>query len=204
MQILALAKRSLKEVARSHKWSVLRKEGTITTAASTEQYSLAADFDEISFFTLWDQTDDKPLRLATASEWQALQSSGVNSASTTWYFMEQGSSNDLVISFFPVPSSEKTYSYYYRSNKPCQSSGGTAQTTWAADTDTALVNEDLIALDLKWRYLNSKSLPYDEQKNDYLRALRRAKNTDGDKKIINFGSATNSVWRDNIPDRDFG
>ena len=117
--------------------------------------------------------------------------------------MEQGSSNDLVISFFPVPSSVKTYSYYYRSSKPCESSGGTSQTTWALDTDTALIDEDLIILDLKWRFKNAKGLPYQEEKLHSEKALERAASVAGDAKVINLGGS-GPVIRDNIPERDFG
>lgn len=173
IQILALAKRSLNEVTRRHPWPVLTKEDTITTSNGTADYSLATDIDEFFYFTWWDQNDDRPLLEATPEIWQDLQSSGLTSSVRTWFFFKQGSSNDRVVSFFPTPTSARTISYWYRSKNKTQTSGGAAQETWNNDSDTALLNEDLLTLDMKWRWNRANGLPYAEDKLDFETALSR-------------------------------
>lgn len=185
-------------MARRHQWPILRKEGTITTSSGTEKYSLASDFDEHALFTFWDQTNRWPLELVDYQEWQTLQSSGLTSSPRTYYFFEQGASNDLAVSLFPVPTSTRTISYYYLSNKLCKSSGGTGQTTWAADDDTGIIDERLTALDLKWRFKQAKGLPYAEDLRDFETALSRAMSSSGDAKIVSL--ALRRVYRDNIPE----
>lgn len=162
------------------------------------QYSLASDFDEHTFFTFWDKTEDERLILVDAAQWQDINSSNLTSAAATYYFFEQGASNDLVVSLYPTPTSTRTISYYYSTNKPCKSSSGTAQTTWSADTDLGIVDERLIALDLKWRLKSAKGLPYAEDFRDFEMALSRAIASSGDARILNPGRRR--VHRDNIPD----
>ena len=164
------------------------------------QYSLASDFDEHTFFTFWDKTEDERLVLVDAALWQNMKSSNLTSATATYYFFEQGASNDLVVSLFPTPTSTRTISYYYSTSKPCKSSSGTAQTTWAADSDLGIVDERLIALDLKWRLKSAKGLPYAEDFRDFEMALARAIASSGDARVLNIGKR--SVYRDNIPDTD--
>jgi len=83
-----------------------------------------------------------------------------------------------------------------------QSSGGTVQTAWGADTDTGILDEPLLELDLRWRYLKSRGLDYIEDKNEFELELAQMMARDGGKRILTIGVPTESILlsSDNIQD----
>ena len=62
-------------------WPQLKREATITTgaaehgAAGSGEHTLPADFDRLVPATFWDRTNQRPVKLLSALEWQALKAS---------------------------------------------------------------------------------------------------------------------------------
>lgn len=114
--------------------------------------------------------------------------------------------NKMFINPTPTNTTD-TIAYDYFSNAWCASSGGTAQTKWAADTDTYLLDEDCFVLGLKWRFLRSKGLNYDQEFRDYQDQCNRVMARDGagrDLPLNAQATSINLLNSTNTPDTGFG
>ena len=142
--------RLMKKVA----WEVLRKEKTFTSVATETQTGiLPSDFDRFVTETFWDRTYATLMPgPISASEWPGLKA--FNYAGEAKFALRGGSV--LVI---PVPASGRSYAFEYVSNTWCQSAALAAQTAFAADTDTGILDEELLTLGTKFVYLTDEGLP---------------------------------------------
>ena len=71
------------------------------------------------------------------------------------------------------------------------------------DTDVALIDEDLITMGLKWRFLRQKGLPYSEEFGDYERAAQRAMARDGGSRPV-YLDGPRLVRYPGVPETGFG
>ena len=173
-QLLALANREGKLLARRGNWTALVNEHTFTTVAQEEQTDtpIPADFDRAIGDTVWNRTDQDPgMGPLSPQEWQQEKAS---SASGPYSQFRIRNGKFLL---FPAPDAGKTYAYEYVSRNWCRSSGGTGQSAWAADDDVGILDESLMEMGLKWRFRAAKGLDYSEEFRDYeaevIRALSR-------------------------------
>jgi hypothetical protein len=170
-QLLALANKEGKELARRFDWQALTKEATFATVASETQTTLSAigasDFDHIVNETMWNRTQNwRVLGPLNPDEWQRKKASAAQAAIGNWFRIR----GDAIL-FYPTPAAGENIYFEYVSSKWCQSSGGTAQSSWAADTDTALINEEIIRLGIIWRFRKAKGFDYGEDFRTYEAAL---------------------------------
>lgn len=135
-------------------WQILRKEQTFTSIlGETQTGILPADFDRFIPETFWDRSATKLISgPITAEQWQSLKA---NSYAGDPKFIYRGGS----VLIIPAPSAGNNYALEYVSNQWCQSALGVAQTSWIADTDTGILDEELITLGLKYVYLTDEGLP---------------------------------------------
>ncbi len=205
-QILALANVEGRALSRRHGWEALVVEKAFTTTADQAIQTSGAPPANMRFIlnaTWWDRTNFWPLRgPATAEEWQALQSGIVTSTVRRWYRILAG---DFLV-FPDAPNSTDIIVYEYISKNFCQSSGGTGQSAWADDTDTGILDEELMQMGLVWRFLKSKGLPYEEEFNAYELEVRRAIAHDGGAPILNLAVRNTSylISTANVPDTGIG
>ena len=108
------------------------------------------------------------------------------------------------IFFDPIfESSGDTYVVEYYSDGWCESSGGTAQTTWLADTDVPLLPDDCFILGLIWRFKRVKGLDYGEEFRTWNRECEREIGRAGMAPIVDLTGdrvGTRFLDEDNIPD----
>ena len=188
--LLAMAQEEGKVLARRHVWQVLQSEHTFSTANGTSSYSLPSDFDRILKDTVFNRTRRRRMvGDLTPDQWQQTQASLVTMVNPA--FRIRGGA--FLIS--PTPSATETVAYEYMSTKWCQTSGGTAQTEWAADTDTGKISEDLMTLGVIWRYQSAKGLEYGEAMETYELEVARAIQNDGARVRID----TSCSERDRVP-----
>lgn len=199
LQLLALARVGGKEIARRFDWQILTKEGTFNTlAAETQVASISTTFPNFARImdgTMWDRTQSRPVRgPLTTQEWQRRKGAAAQ-VGVEYYFRIRGDA----IMFNPFPPASESIYFEYISNKWCQSAGAVLQSTWLADTDTALIDEDLLQLDLIWRWLKAKGLDYSEEFRTFEMAAADIFGPDGGKAIVDM---TGDVigWDYNIPD----
>lgn len=202
---LAIINRSLKETAKRFDWDGLTVRGTITTVASQEEYSLPSDFKSFIDDTMWDDTNNRIVSGPISPfEWEGLKNSDTSAGISRWFRIYKSStSNDIKFYLFPVPTSVDTLRFEYRSIGLTQTSGGAIQgDKYLADDDTSLLDEDIILLGFKWRFLKSFGLPYAEEFRDYEIAVDDGITNTGSG-VIDIGTPTFRRFQILIPDGNF-
>lgn len=208
-QLLALANREGKELAARDGihggWPQLRKEQSITTVASQANYAFPSDLQYFINTTAWDRSQHWPLRgPVSPQEWQVLKSGTIGSVGPRTRFRVMAGE----IYFDPTPSTNgDAYIFEYYSNAWCESSGGTAQTEWGADTDVPLLPDDCFILGLIWRFRRAKGLDYQEEFNAYEELVTRELGRSGMAPVLDMTGSMNTlrfIDEDNIPDSGYG
>lgn len=205
-RMLAQIKLECALLVKRHHWSALIREATITTAAGTASYAVESDFDRILVDTAWDATNYWQMKGSlTPAQWQWAKRSQVAQPSNRRRFRVKWDSASLAREVFidPTPSADdESLVYEYVSNNYCQATGGGAlKSAWSVDTDVPLLPEMLLQLGLRWRYLNSRGLPYLEEKKEYNDELFRAIGADAPAPTVDLGSPPPPMFR--LPDGNF-
>jgi hypothetical protein len=197
-QLLALCNMAGDVLMREHDWQALVTEQSFTTVATEQQtgHTIPSDLDRVISETLWNRsTTDPVFGPLTAQSWQAQKADVV---STVWsQYRIRGNS----FWFLPAPAAGQSIYYEYVSNKWCQSAGGTAQSAWAADSDTGRLSEHLLTLALAWRWMEAKGLDYSQRYEEYEREKGKIIARDGTRKKLNVtGPTLQGLGRGRIPE----
>lgn len=136
-------------------WQILRAETTFTALGQNEQTSiLPSDFDRIIPETFWNRTEKELIAgPITPVEWAGLKANNYTNYYKKW-ILRGGA-----INIIPAPTAGDTLAFEYVSKNWLEDVGGTARSVWTADTNTALIDEELITLGVVWEFLVRKSLP---------------------------------------------
>lgn len=188
VRLLALSNRGGKALARRYPWQELTKEFTHTTLAAESQglvESIMPGFNWDVYHTIWNRTlqqsVDGPL---FPREWQHLKAMGISGPYPQFRIREK------TLRCIPTPTAGQTFAGEYVSRYWCQSSGGTGRDRWAADDDTGVLNEDLLTLDLIWRWKASQGLAYAEEKQEAEIQINQAMAVNGSNRILNLEGDT--------------
>ena len=197
-----------RSLARRHDWVEMVKEHTFTTVASQVDYDLPSDFKYILDFTAWDRSNFERTRgPLTAQEWQERKSSVLASTATTWKRCRiRDVSGTKKYSLDPTPDAADNMVFEYMSTSWCESSGGTGQTSFQADDDVGVINEELIYLDAKWRFLNRLGMAYAEEKTEAIDAADFYIANNGGARRLNIDNRRHTylLGPQNVPDTGFG
>jgi hypothetical protein len=207
-QLLALANREGKELSAREGinggWPQLRKEYTFNTADGTASYDFPSDLQYFMNTTAWDRSQKWPLHGPVSPQtWQVLKSGTVGSVGPRTRFRVMAGQ----IYLDPTPSSINALVFEYYSNTWCESSGGTDQSAWAADTDLPLLPDDCFILGLIWRWRKAKGLDYQEDFNAYESFVSMKLGQSGMAPVIDFARPAPSarlIDEMNVPDTGFG
>lgn len=181
VQILQAMSLAVINVSRSYEWQELQKEHTFNSVASTEGYALASDFDRMVNNTFWNTTNSrKVLGPESPQRWRELKNATASTSSANDFFRIRDDETQL----YPTPTAVEAYIYEYISNLIVESSGGTGQATWAADTDVPTVDEYMVKLNATWLYLKMQGRPYAEEQREYDLAVAERASINGAKKTI--------------------
>lgn len=190
VQLLGLAQEEGKALARRNAWQALQTEYTFPTVASTASYALPSGFDRILTETVFNRTRRRRmLGDLTPQQWQETQASLVTMVNPA--FRIRGS----LFLISPTPTAAETIAYEYVTKNWCQSALSVGQSAWAADTDTGLLDEELMTLGIKWRWGRAKGLDYAEDMNTYEIEVGNAILRDGARTRID----TSNHERDRVP-----
>jgi hypothetical protein len=200
-QVLALAQREGQLLSKRHDWQVLQDEYTFTTTSGTATYSLPTAYRHFVSGTWWDRANYWELfGPATAREWQTLKSGIVTDGVRRWFRLK---GNEIVLHPTPTVTGD-TIVFEYISKNWCESSGGTGQSAWAADTDVGVLDEELMTMGVKWRFLKEKGLPYEEDFNEYETEVENAIARDKTARTVSFDRTPDMVVGVNIPESGYG
>lgn len=206
--LLASAQDEGNALARRYNWLSSVTEYTFATVASQEDYSLPSDFKNLVNNTLWDRDNYENIRgPLSPQQWQEYKSSVLATTNTVWKrFRIRNVSGATKFSIHPTPDAAETMVFEYVSANWCESSGGTGQSAWAADTDVGILDEYLMGLGIKWRLLNRLGMAYDEEKEEYEREVSVAIARDGGAPVINLTgrSRYHLIGPGNVSDTGFG
>lgn len=200
IQLRTLMNQEGQELARGaifdHAWTVLITEKTFTTtAAAIQASSVATDFGWYINDTFWNRTTQQVVRgPMTAEEWQRQQA--ISTTGMYPYFRFRGGS--LLI--YPTPTAGQTAAYEYVSKNWAQTSASVGLAAMTADTDTAILEERLIELGLRWRYLKSKGLDYAEDYRTYQLEVGKAIARDGGRKTLSLSGPQRPMYPTLIPE----
>jgi hypothetical protein len=175
-----------KTVAKRHHWTALTTEKTFTTTAAAAQVaSVATDFERIIPETMFNRTKRRrvygPIDNA---EWQRIQSSLTTYVEHCYRIRGSGTASILIT---PTPTAGDTIAYEYISKNWCQTSLLVGQAAWAADTDTSLLDEELHALDLIWRWRQAKGLEFQDERAAFENYLANTVMNDGARPRLQIG-----------------
>lgn len=194
-QLVAIANREGRELRRRYLWEAIRKENTFTSVAQEEQTDAFTDieFDRFVPETMYNRTRTRrvvgPL---TPEEWAA-QKSLTASVLTDAFIIRDGKWLST-----PVPAAGDTYAFTYISKNWVLDSEDAGGVAWTADTDTGILDEDLMGLGITWRWLKAQGLDYAEDFATYQQQVAQAIINDGTKRTMDFGSNSN-VLNDKRP-----
>jgi hypothetical protein len=203
--IVALANESGQDLEAMERWTQLVTEGTITTVNGTATYAKPTDFRAFATMSQWDRTNQWRLTGPTPPiVWQWLKS-GITIASVNnrWFAIR-----GAYIVIHPTPDTDgDTIAYdYYSKNWITKQSDSTSVAEWSHDNDTAKLDENLIAADVKWRFLQAKGFPWEAEYKRF-ESLKEAALADNyGAAAIDLGAAVpgNTGFSENIPDTGYG
>lgn len=162
-RLVALADDEGRDLLRYGDWRVLRKTHTFTTTATESQTGTPIPTDLGGFIdgTIWNRTTKQTIQQLDAEQWHYYK------ARTSFPFEHAFYLEGATWLQQPVPPAGQTQAYGYRSTYFCQSSGGTKQAAWAADTDTGVLSEHLMVLGITWRFKQSRGLDWQADYDQY-------------------------------------
>ena len=94
------------------------------------------------------------------------------------------------ISIYPTPGADgETIAYdYYSKDWISLSDGSGNAEVFANDNDTARIDEELLTLGLKWRFLQSKGFPFEAEYREYEDYIESALEDNGGGRGVEYGN----------------
>ena len=203
-QLLALAQREGKQLMRTSDWAILKKEHTFSTSSGTAAYALPSDFDRLVLETSYNRSDNDILTGPISSSEYQLVNHGMATTGTTEKFRLKAASNALKFELDPTPSSTQTIGFEYVSSQFCQSSGGSGQAVWTADTDTGILDETNMEMGITWRFQAAHGLDYAESYRQYQLEVRQAIARNGSAPILQLDDARKLIVGPYQTDGNYG
>lgn len=197
IQMRNLMNQEGKELAKRHPWTKLITEKTFTTAAQAIQTSaVPTDFGWYINGTMWNRSTDRPIHQISPEEWQKQQAVGTGSVITGFRF--RGAN----LLWYPSPTAGQTAAYEYVSKYWAEATDGAGGSLAAmtADANTSLLDEELIALGIVWRFLKAKGLDYAEEFRTYQMEVGKAIARDGGRPTYSLHGHAMREWNGNIPE----
>lgn len=166
-QLQRLLNKAGKKLAKRHDWSTLKKTRTFTgIAAQAQTGEPPTGFKKfVAEGRLYNVNTDRPLVGAmSADKFTALTLLDLGGVDFYWTMI------DGVINITPTPTTSNSFKYTYISKNWVRPAGASDDTTdkasFDADGDTSLIDEELLTLELVWRWKHAKGFEYAEDMRD--------------------------------------
>lgn len=194
-RLLQAAQTTGKRLARDN-WVVLVKEHTFDTANGVNHYPLPSDFKAMVSGTIWNRSEyDRVYGPLNPQEWQTLKS-GIVTTGVLDSFRIKARSGAKRFYIDPTPSGRETFVFEYRSNawvKDASTTPNTFRTEFTKDAEESLIDEFLIELGTKWRFLNYLGQSYFEEKDEFDHEVQLAMADDGAAQEIRIGAYPDKI-----------
>lgn len=184
---------------REKSWQELKKSYTFATSNGVTAYDIPEEMRRFANMTLWSETDEWPLIKVSDVDWRALQSGGSSLSLPFRFTVFQNQ-----INIHPAPGADSyTIAFDYYTKYFCESSGGTGQARWLADTDVSRLDDNLMALGVRYKYLERNGQPYEEEKASFIEALDSLFTDNRPREMIALGRGPLTRPAINIPDSNW-
>lgn len=162
-----------------HNWSDLMNEFTFNTANGVDSYLITtyvgSDFARFINDTFWNRTQRRKMELYNPQEWQLVNSGIVAPVGINQKYRIMRKKFFI----FPTPTVVDVIAGDYVSKNFCQSAIGVGQSRWLADDDVGILDEDLMRLGIRWRYLRNLGEAYFDELEEYNGQVKAAMAADG-------------------------
>ncbi len=196
VQLLALANRAGRSLALDLRWQALLATHSFVTVSGTADYALPDDFHRFAELTVFDRSNlarvEGPL---SPARWEALRSGNAAPVSAWKYFRLAGGE----FSLFPTPDAAETVAFQYYSKHFID-----GKAAFSDDADEALIDEDLIAIELRWRFLQAKGASFEMERQEALRRRDALLAKDGGRAVVRFAGPGGAAGAGNLPESGFG
>lgn len=168
-KLLAAALRTGKQLALED-WCLLVLEHEFETCANQDDYALPSDFKALIDMTVWNRSDSDPMGLLSPQVWQELKS-GLTESVAFDNFRIKAKKGARRFFVDPTPGAAETIVFEYRSDAWVKDAdAATFKTSFTADTDEVLFDENLFEMGVMWRFLQKQGEPYFDERDEYERA----------------------------------
>lgn len=199
-QMLALANSEGRDLARRYAWEVLTHEATWTIVGTESQgtlESIIGSGQELRFIindTIWNRSTGEPIVGPRSPRiWQSYKA--VTFSAPVYEYRIRGGN----LRILPVPTAGHTGAFEYVSRCWCENLASVPATSFTADTDVPLLDDELILAGLLWRWRKAKGFDYAEELLHYERQVADAMARDGTKPVLSLNGCSDSNVEVAIP-----
>lgn len=188
IQMVAIANEEGQDLSARYPWEALQNESTFLTVATESQGVLATlasttnpeNFRYVMNNIMWNRDLRRPVfGPLTPQQWQQLKAQNITGP---WnqYRVRGGE-----VLFIPAPAAGQTIAFEWLS-RAWVDGVSTNTSSWQADADVGLLDEEIMTQGVLWRWEASKGLEYAEDYNKYERLVADAMARDGSKPVLNL------------------
>lgn len=199
-QLFALANEEGRELSGSYDWQVLREQYEFTTVASAVQTSaVPGDWDRFISNSFFNRTTMRSvLGPITPQQWQSIQAQPQLNRVFLAFVQRHG---QFLVT--PTPGAGQTIAYEYVTKNWAKSSGGVPQDRFIIDSDESYLDEWLITLGVRWRFLKSKGLEYAQDLQTYMFEVSQKQARDGGNTELSTTGSDGFILSPNVPEGGF-
>jgi hypothetical protein len=202
-ELLIEGAEALSKAASPYGWQSLQRSQAFVTVAQEEQTNtpIPTDFRRFVPDSFFNRDQKRPLiGPLTPQQWQLQQVWPLVGFFLLWRERE----GKYLIT--PPPLAGQIIAYEYISSYWAKSSAGVAKATFTSDDDGTYLDEELLKLDLRWRWKEAKGLDYGEDMATFERERSLALGDDGGSTSLNQGGPRQAYpWqRANVPEGSWG
>lgn len=185
IQLMALGNEEGQDLSARYPWQSIVQESTFTTVATESQGAITTlagtSFRYILNDVMWNRSLLRPVfGPLVPTDWQNLKARNVTGP---WGQFRIRGNNVL---FIPVPVAGDTVAFEWVSKNWVTLNAGGTGSTWANDADTGLLDEEIMAQGILWRWKAAKGLNYEEEYMKYERLVNDQMARDGGKSRLNL------------------
>lgn len=161
-------------------WQVLQSENDFNSVILTVNYDIPSDFNRLIPDTFFNSTNNREVFIAkNPKEWRLLNLTTGSQAKE--YFRIRANQTAI----YPTPTAVNAYVYEYISkNIILATDGTTTKASWTVDSDTARIDEDLVELEARWRFLRTRGKEYEQAQIDARQMFNSITGEDGGRGTI--------------------
>lgn len=166
-------------------WQALQEEETIVGDAVTEGFDLPSDYYRMLLDSNLYNSDIpgwQVTKIESTDEWLQWKVSLVNPFSRIWALIANR------IHILPILPLASEVLYYYIRDTDVRAADNSLKSSFTVDTDSYVLDEELLELALVWNWKAAKSLPYAKELNDYEVKLSSLCGADRGNRIVRTGA----------------